>query len=182
MKVISTETTPSMDGQEKMSEREMVKIMQKIQVDTLLVILLVLFVFPAGLIAQEALPAGGPGSSAGAIGGERSDLSNHHKRYLTSREKYLKDQFTKLMVMMLRAADKLAATEPESAAAIRQAVEHAQQAFISDDMDKVIACLNKGMITIAGSTQAGVVKKLKEVLKIIKELEKMIEEEKKMFK
>ncbi|MCD4699226.1 MAG: hypothetical protein K8R91_01460, partial [Phycisphaerae bacterium] len=86
---------------------------------------------------------------------------------LIYRQQSLKKQFGKLTRMMLVVADELAKTEPESARAIKMAVDQAQGAFIDDDMDKVISYLSKGLASMAGTEQAGVVEELKKVLKTL---------------
>lgn len=86
---------------------------------------------------------------------------------LIYRQQALKKQFGKLTQMMLQVADALAKTEPESARAIKQAVEQAQGAFIDDDMEKVVSYLSKGLNSMAGAEQAGVVEELKKVLQIL---------------
>ncbi len=86
---------------------------------------------------------------------------------LIYRQQALRKQFGKLTQMMLQVADALAKTEPESARAIKQAVEQAQGAFIDDDMEKVVSYLTKGLTSMAGAEQADVVEELKEVLKTL---------------
>ncbi len=94
------------------------------------------------------------------------DKKNIHTE-LMLREHSLKKQFEKLTQMMLIVADDLAKSEPEAARAIKQAVNQAQQAFIDDDMDKVISYLGKGLTSLAGTAQSDVVEELKKVLKTL---------------
>ncbi|MDY7011033.1 MAG: hypothetical protein SVV80_09820 [Planctomycetota bacterium] len=86
---------------------------------------------------------------------------------LIYRQQSLKKQFGKLTRMMLVVADELVKTEPESARAIKMAVAQAQGAFIDDDMEKVISYLKKGLASMAGAEQEGVVEELKKVLKTL---------------
>ena len=68
-----------------------------------------------------------------------------------ARQKFIRDQFVKLTARMLEVADLLEKTEPATAGALREAVNQAQAAFITQDMDKVTELLSKGLNSMAAT-------------------------------
>ncbi|HOF17947.1 MAG TPA: DUF4175 family protein [Phycisphaerae bacterium] len=87
---------------------------------------------------------------------------------LAARQQFTREKFQALKARMLRVADLLEKTEPESAAAIRQAVNEAQRAFIDQDMEKVIQYLLRGLPSNAARTEIEVIKELREVLETLR--------------
>ncbi|HAU39207.1 MAG TPA: hypothetical protein DCX07_16025, partial [Phycisphaerales bacterium] len=87
---------------------------------------------------------------------------------LAARQQFTREKFQTLKARMLRVADLLEKTEPESAAAIRQAVNEAQRAFIDQDMEKVIQYLLQGLPSHAARTEVEVIKELREVLETLR--------------
>ena len=84
------------------------------------------------------------------------------------RQRSAVDRFEKLTAKMAEVADLLAATEPETAAAIRQATRQAAAAFTADDMDEVIRLLTAGSLAAAERRQAEVVDELKTMLTLLR--------------
>ncbi|KPK81588.1 MAG: hypothetical protein AMJ81_10485 [Phycisphaerae bacterium SM23_33] len=83
------------------------------------------------------------------------------------RQVFVRKQFAELVRRMLEVADLLAEREPGTARAIRMAVDQAQRAFIEENMAKVVEHFGKGLVALAQSTQADVVKELKSVLETL---------------
>mgnify|MGYP005837585425 CR=1 FL=1 len=59
-------------------------------------------------------------------------------------------------------------SDPQAAKAIEAAAASAEQAFIADDMEKVIKLLEAGLVVPADATQAVVVRKLRGVLEVLR--------------
>ncbi len=84
------------------------------------------------------------------------------------RQRSAADRFEKLTAKMAEVADLLAATEPETASAIRQATRQAAAAFTAEDMDEVIRLLTAGSLAAAERRQAEVVDELKTMLTLLR--------------
>jgi hypothetical protein len=79
-----------------------------------------------------------------------------------------KETFEKLVRTMAQLSQLLEKTDPDSARALKQAVEAAQRAYISNDMDKVIDLLGKGLLIKAGEKEMDVIHNLQAVLEALR--------------
>ena len=68
---------------------------------------------------------------------------------------------------MQQVAAKLEDSDPETAAALGAAAQKAEAALIADDMQKVITLLRSGLIVPADSTQAEIIRRLRQVLEAL---------------
>jgi len=109
---------------------------------------------PAARAAAEeaAPPADAPRSIAEAVGLEQAARS----------------EWARLIQTMHQVARNLESSDPDAAHTIAAAAEKAQQAFIAEDMAKVIQFLEEGLIVPADAMQAEVIRKLKEVLEALR--------------
>ncbi|MGD0900250.1 MAG: hypothetical protein ABR915_20650 [Thermoguttaceae bacterium] len=80
----------------------------------------------------------------------------------------LKKRYVLLMQIMADVSRRLEATDPKTAAAISAAAQRAEAALIANDMDKVVALLETGLVVPADVTQGKVVMRLREVLKALR--------------
>lgn len=89
---------------------------------------------------------------------------------LAQRQQLTKQDFERLTTEMLSLADELAEAEPDSAEILREAVKRARGAYeISEDMDKVVEYLRKGMTELATRSEGDVIEKLERVLRLLRE-------------
>jgi|GEM_PF-5552528 len=87
---------------------------------------------------------------------------------LAAKQRFTREKFRELTDKMLRVADLIRETEPESAAAIQQAVKSAQRAFVDQEMEKVIDLLLRGLPTQAARTETDVVRELRLMLETLR--------------
>jgi hypothetical protein len=80
----------------------------------------------------------------------------------------VKQQYRELIQTMHQVATDLEKSDPMAAAAIAAAAVRAEEALITDDMDKVVSLLRTGLIVPADATQARVIAKLREVLQTLR--------------
>ena len=76
-------------------------------------------------------------------------------------------RYMELIQTMQQVAAKLEQSDPETAAALSAAAQKAEAALIADDMEKVITLLRSGLIVPADSTQAKIIRRLRQVLEAL---------------
>ncbi|MBM4057570.1 MAG: hypothetical protein FJ275_04945, partial [Planctomycetes bacterium] len=86
---------------------------------------------------------------------------------LVAREQGLRDQFRELERTFLRLADLLAASDPRRAALLRSAFEQSRDGEVTERLDAIVAMLEKGQLLKAGTSQAGAIDKLRELLVLL---------------
>ncbi len=102
-----------------------------------------------------------------AFGNQPKDGKKKTEEIATVR--LIKQDFVALTGRMLKVADLIEKTEPDSAKAIRLAVSKAQAAFIAEDMEKVAELLRGGMMIAAVGRGEEVSRQLKEMLRILEQ-------------
>ncbi|MBS3733981.1 MAG: hypothetical protein KGY99_03545 [Phycisphaerae bacterium] len=108
--------------------------------------------------------------TAVAASGQTVDTSDARTGELAHRQQLTKRQFDELTAEMLALAEELSDTEPDSAEILREAVQRARGAYaISQDMDKVVEYLRKGMTELASRHEGRVIEKLKRLLRLLRE-------------
>jgi len=88
---------------------------------------------------------------------------------LVTQVRFTKEEFAKLTSQMIEVADLLEKTEPDTAKVLREAVNQAQRAFITQEMDLVSEHLRKGLMTLAARKEQNIRAALLEVLKILRQ-------------
>lgn len=83
-------------------------------------------------------------------------------------QRRLREDFEQLVGQMIDVAELLEPTKPDVAATIRQAVRMAQEAFIAQDMNRVIEQIERGLLASADDTQGQVLTELREMLEVIR--------------
>jgi len=83
-------------------------------------------------------------------------------------QRNVKKRYQELIAAMHQVARDLEDKDPDTAAAIATAADKAEQAFIADDMEKVITLLESGLVLPADATQAKVITQLREVLDVLR--------------
>lgn len=82
-------------------------------------------------------------------------------------QRNIKRKYTELIRIMHDIAKQIASADPDTASAIENAASKAEEALISDDMDRVVSLLQGGLIVPADATQAKIIQRLQEVLKAL---------------
>ena len=79
-----------------------------------------------------------------------------------------KRRYRELIRIMAETSRKLETTDPKTASAIALASQKAEAALIDNEMDKVVRLLQVGMVIPADASQAGIILRLREVLKALR--------------
>jgi hypothetical protein len=82
-------------------------------------------------------------------------------------QRNIKRRYTELIRIMHDIARQIATADPDTSAAIEGAAAKAEEALISDDMDRVVSLLQSGLVVPADATQAKIIQRLLEVLKAL---------------
>jgi hypothetical protein len=88
---------------------------------------------------------------------------------LINQNKFIEEEFRRLLGKISTVADIIEKTEPASAKILRQVVNEAQKAFIARDMQKVADLLRDGLERAAEETQSEVIKELRDLYRLILE-------------
>ncbi|MFW6132573.1 MAG: hypothetical protein ACOC8F_01655 [Planctomycetota bacterium] len=106
---------------------------------------------------------------AGASG-QSVDEGTANTTELAERQQLTKQDFEAMTGEMLKLAEELSETDPDSAEILREAVSRARGAYqISEDMDKVVRHLRNGMTELASRAEGDVIDKLKRLLRLLRE-------------
>jgi hypothetical protein len=87
---------------------------------------------------------------------------------ISAQQKIIKERFEGLIKTMAKLSTVLEKTDPDSARALKQAVDQAQSAFIAEDMEKVVEYINKGLSIRADKVEGDVIKNLQAVLEALR--------------
>jgi hypothetical protein len=79
-----------------------------------------------------------------------------------------REQWLELLKSIDDVSSKLEKTDPQTARVLATAAQRAREAFIAEDMSKVIQLLDQGLMVPADTTQAMVVRRLRDVLEILR--------------
>lgn len=102
--------------------------------------------------------------TGGALPAAPQDAPTTQSSELVARVKFTKEQFVELTAKMLEVARLLEKTEPETARVLRQTVNQARRAFITEEMGKVAELLGRGLAAAAAETETEVLGELRKVL------------------
>lgn len=83
-------------------------------------------------------------------------------------QKEAKHQLQELIQVMHKISRQLETSDPASARVIAAAVAKAEEAFIADNMDKVVRLLQQNLVVPADASQREVIVKLQEVLEVLR--------------
>jgi hypothetical protein len=111
---------------------------------------------PSGALAEEPVRAGG-GTAPGADG----------QRTLVDREQELARQFRDLEKTFLRLADLLAGSDPRRSALLRSVFAQAREEEVGNRLDTIVQLLEKGQLLKAGTSQAGAIEKMRQLLDLL---------------
>jgi hypothetical protein len=111
---------------------------------------------PPGALAEEPVRAGGE-TAPGADG----------QRTLVDREQELARQFRDLEKTFLRLADLLAGSDPRRSALLRSVFAQAREEEVGNRLDTIVQLLEKGQLLKAGTSQAGAIEKLRQLLDLL---------------
>ena len=117
-----------------------------------------------------------------AAGGSDLPADTDTSAELVTLTEHAKKLFDGLTREMHKLADLLEKTDPDSARALRQAVNQAQRAMIADDMARVVEHLRRGLANPALEKQEEVVADLKKVLDALRRGERKLDERRKTLK
>ena len=88
-------------------------------------------------------------------------------RSLVEREQELARQFRDLEKTFLRLADLLAGSDPRRSALLRSVFAQAREEEVGNRLDTIVQLLEKGQLLKAGTSQAGAIEKLRQLLDLL---------------